>query len=139
MTKRLYLFNATLILFSLILFSCTSPYQEQVNSYNSSKNKVNLGMSMNQTLTILPYPEKTDSYLHDGKIRDIVYIRSGWISDSKLTDDELTPYIFEDKILIGIGWAMLGGAKTTGTPDSGATYCYEYWNAYLQMYQLICT
>ena len=34
------------------------------------------------------------------------------------TDDEFTPYIFEDGKLIAIGWHILGGPKTKGRiPD----------------------
>ncbi len=135
---RIKLHLVSNIMLFLLLVSCVSPYQEQVNNYNAVKQNVSLGMDMYQAMRILPTPEKTESYMHNNKVREIIYIRSNWISDNKLTDDEVTPYIFEDKKLIGIGWAMLGGAKSTGTPSTGSTYCYEFWNEYMQMYQIIC-
>ena len=142
-TIKLNLNNKLLIatIVSLLIFAnCTSPYQTEVNSYNEIKSKVSLGMSFSQASSILPYAQKTDSYIKDGKRVDILYIRSDWISDGKTTDDELTPYIFEDQILVGIGWTMLGGAKTSGTPNTGGgvTNCYEFWNAYINMYQTVC-
>ena len=42
------------------------------------------------------------------------YHRTGWTSDGLLTDDELTPYVFKNDVLVSIGWQALGGVKTTG-------------------------
>jgi len=43
---------------------------------------------------------------------EILYYRSGWQRDGIVTDDEFTPYIFNDGVLVAIGWTTLGGPKT---------------------------
>ena len=45
---------------------------------------------------------------------EILYFRSGWQSDGITTDDEFTPYVFNDDVLVAIGWATLDGPKTQG-------------------------
>ena len=44
----------------------------------------------------------------------IHYCRTSWIPDNQFTDDEYTPVIFENGILIAVGWDRLGGPKTMG-------------------------
>ncbi len=55
-----------------------------------------------------------EMFMRKGKTIEIHYVRSGWIADGANTDDEYTPYIFEDDVLVAIGWRTLGGAKTRG-------------------------
>ena len=50
-----------------------------------------------------------DSYTHADTLVEIYYMRSGRQPDGLTTDDEFTPYIFNDGILMGIGWKLLGG------------------------------
>ena len=64
-----------------------------------------------------------ESSLHDGKVREIHFARSRRIPDGRTTDDEFTPYVFEDDVLVAIGWTYLGGPKTIGSPGSGAEDC----------------
>ena len=42
----------------------------------------------------------------------IIYVRSDWYSDGQSTDDEFTPYVFENQSLVSTGWQKLGGIKT---------------------------
>lgn len=57
-------------------------------------------------------PYRTESGLTiDGRPMEIVYyytdIKSGGIADDSITDDELTPLVFEQDVLVGWGWQFL--------------------------------
>ena len=49
-----------------------------------------------------------DRYTKQGVSVEIYYMRSGWQPDGLITDDEFTPYLFNDNKLVGIGWSALG-------------------------------
>ncbi len=55
-----------------------------------------------------------ERFVKDGKRVFILYARSSLQHDGLTTDDEFTPYVFEDGILVAIGWSTLGGPKTQG-------------------------
>ncbi|HZT07813.1 MAG TPA: hypothetical protein VFC51_12335, partial [Chloroflexota bacterium] len=50
----------------------------------------------------------------EGKPVEIYYFRSGWVADGRLTDDELTPYVFIEDKLVAVGWTGIGGPQTHG-------------------------
>lgn len=114
-----YLILATIILIT----GCVSPYKATVDDYLSAYINIELGMSVEEVKAILD-PSQTrlsnteiklsDKYEKEGVIVEIHYFRSGWQSDGITTDDEFTPYIFNDGILVAIGWQVLGGAKSQG-------------------------
>ena len=64
--------------------------------------------------------KQPDMYKKEGVLVEILYFRSGWQSDGLTTDDEFTPYLFNDGKLVAIGWVILGGAKSQGqtTPET---------------------
>jgi len=79
---------------------------------------VKIGDSREEVLAILhPTQAKLRAHLKrapehwidskSGKAVDLYYFRSGWVSDGRLTDDELTPYLFIDNTLVAIGWNAL--------------------------------
>ena len=90
-------------------------------------NKINRGDYKEQVLAILEptqrrlsnsdrkYPEK---YFKYGVLVEIYYFRSGWQDDRLNTDDEYTPYVFNDGKLVAIGWEALGGPRLWSTPGS---------------------
>ena len=116
-----------------ILFACvicllngcvsTSPYQATVDDYVAAYPSIELGMNQKEVATILA-PSQTrlssseikqpDKYLKNRVKIDIVYYRSGWNSDGITTDDEFTPYVFNNNKLVAIGWQSIGGVKTQG-------------------------
>lgn len=49
---------------------------------------------------------------------EIFYMRTGRQADGITTDDEFTPYIFNDGKLAGIGWSLIGGPKSQGQATS---------------------
>lgn len=59
-----------------------------------------------------------DRFLKDGVEVYIYYARSGRQPDGLTTDDEFTPYVFQNGKLVAVGWATLGGPKTHGQATS---------------------
>jgi len=56
-------------------------------------------------------------------------MRSARQPDGLTTDDEFTPYIFNDERLVRIGWQVLGGPKALGQATS---------DTYIQHTQQLC-
>lgn len=107
--------------------SMESPYQLTVNDYVAAAPKVSLGMTKAQIIETLQPSQvrlgnteikQSDMYTKDGVLVEILYFRSGWQSDGITTDDEFTPYLFNDGRLVAVGWAILGGAKSQGQARS---------------------
>jgi len=91
--------------------------------YDAVENQVKLGDSKDKVLAILlPTQEsvprnnrkKSDKYMKDGVAVEIYYMRTGRQPDGITTDDEFTPYLFNDDILVGIGWEVIGGEQSHG-------------------------
>lgn len=105
------------------LLGCVSSgyLQESIDSFKAESARVSLGQSEADVLAILQptqsrlapkFTKPTEEYMQDGKRRKIYFFRSRSFPDGLVTDDEFTPYIFEDGVLIGIGWTAIGGPKT---------------------------
>ena len=125
-------FFATIISFGFLTGCMESPYQKTVDDYLAAYKQVSIGMTMDEIGVILEPSQKrlssTDSKRPDkfkkgNKSVDIVYYRTGWNSDGITTDDEFTPYIFENGKLVAMGWQTLGGAKSQGQATS-SSYTY---------------
>lgn len=107
--------------------------KRSIDGYNQVKSQVKLGDSRQSVVALLEplqinvrgdLKKDTDTYISDGKTVEIYYARSSISNDGLTTDDEFTPYIFHDDVLVGIGWAMLGGPKTQGQAVDN-TYIYK--------------
>lgn len=103
--------------------SMVPPYQLTVDDYVAAAPKVSLGMTKPQVVEILQPSQirlrnteikQPEMYTKDGVLVEILYFRSGWQQDGITTDDEFTPYLFNDGKLVAVGWAILGGAKSQG-------------------------
>jgi hypothetical protein len=112
-------------LFSIPLLSgcVSSPYQATVDDYVVAYQNISLGMLKHEVVSILTPSQKRissselkqpDMYKKGETNVDILYFRSGWNSDGLTTDDEFTPYVFNDGKLVAVGWQSLGGAKSQG-------------------------
>jgi len=113
---------STLCALAIAIFAsgCVSKYQLTVDEYAAAAHRINLGDSKEQVLTIL---EPTQSRLDNSDRKypvlctrqgisvEIYYFRSGWQDDFLNTDDEYTPYVFNDEKLVAIGWEALGGPR----------------------------
>ena len=120
-TKALILF----VLLSLgILTGCVALQIDQASrEFNKVQDQVSLGDFKDKVLAILnPTQEnvplnsrkKADKYIKESVLIEIYYMRTSRQSDGITTDDEFTPYIFNDGKLVGIGWALMGGPKSYG-------------------------
>ena len=93
-----------------------------IKEYYVVHDQIRVGDSKEKVLSLLEPGQSKLSARHkkppmrftrDGHLYDVYFVRSGSIPDRQTTDDELTPYVFEDGILIEIGWDFLGGPKRT--------------------------
>jgi len=107
----------------LFLSGAACQVNQAMIKYNSVKEQVSLGDTKNKVLGILNptlsplssnMMKQSEKYMKDGVLVEVYFFRSGLQPDGLTTDDEFTPYIFNDGKLVGIGWTMLGGAKSQG-------------------------
>jgi len=128
------------LILALMLIGCApSRFQITVDEYVAVAPKVRLGMSKKEVNEILEPSQHrlrnteikhSDIYEKEGVLVEISYFRSGWQNDGITTDDEFTPYLFNDGKLVGVGWAVLGGPKSQGQATSETnvyTNSYGYW------------
>ena len=116
---------------AFVLVGCaSSPYQKTVDDYMSVYPKISLGMAKENVVKILSPSQQQlsntdikqpDIYKKEGVNIEILYFRSGWNADGLTTDDEFTPYIFNDGKLVAVGWQTLGGPKSQGQAKSNNT------------------
>lgn len=118
--RRAILFAA----FSLFVSGCaTLEIERSISQFNSVASDVSLGDKKSKVLEILgPTQEdlsdharkRKDYFMSGPDIIEIYYFRSSRQPDGLTTDDEFTPYMFKNDVLVSIGWAALGGPKTHG-------------------------
>ena len=119
-----------IIFFSLLLSNQSkaldrSSLKQTINECKKLINSSQLGQHTSQTMwpfhqdTILKQPSKM---LVEGKSIVTYYCRTGWIEDSRNTDDEYTPFVFINDELSAIGWESLGGPKTRGASQADIGY-----------------
>lgn len=106
----------------LMLAGCASNgINKSIKEHEAVRSFVELGQSKEQVLTVLAraqrdlqprYGKPPESYMYDGKKREVYFLRSRSFNDGLVTDDEFTPYVFEDNVLVAIGWTAIGGPKT---------------------------
>ena len=110
-----------LIILLLIVGCVPNPYDLTVESYQEQSPRINLGMTKYEVSQILsPTQEllptisikERGMYMRDSIFTEIIYYRSKHYSDGKNTDDEYTPYIFEDSALVAVGWETIVGYKS---------------------------
>lgn len=94
-----------------------------VSKYNKVADQIELGDSKNKVLGILnptlkglgqSAKKNPDKYIKNNVRVEIHYFRTGRQPDNLTTDDEFTPYVFNDGKLVAIGWRVLGGPKSVG-------------------------
>lgn len=117
------------IFLALALSACAgSEIDRSAANYDEVKDQVSLGDSKQQVLALLEpgqanldprWQKVPDRYVDGNATVEVYYFRSSYQSDGLVTDDQYTPYIFRNGILVGIGWAMLRGPmaaqEATGT------------------------
>lgn len=112
---------ALLLIVFVISFAGCEAIDSSIKKYYAVADQIKLGDSKEKVLGILiptqvklPFDEvkSSDFYMEGDDLMEIYYIRSGKQPDNLTTDDEFTPYIFKNEILIAIGWKTLGGPKS---------------------------
>jgi len=107
----------------LFLTGCVATTDSAIKKHDAVRSQVDLGDSKGRVLSILlPTQEELspdaskppERYMKDGVKVEIYFMRSRLQPDGLTTDDEFTPYVFNDGKLVGIGWQILGGASTQG-------------------------
>jgi hypothetical protein len=98
---------------------------QAINNYLAVADQVQLGQSKKEVLDILlpaqqglsvSQAKASERYIDGDTLKEIYFMRSRSFSDGLVTDDEFTPYVFEDGKLVAIGWTAIGGPKTQAQP-----------------------
>ncbi len=110
----------------LVLLGCAGTVvhiDRAIRAHDQASKHVDLGGSKQDVLALLEPTQEgltpsgrkpPDRYIKDGVAVDIYYYRSRRQPDGLTTDDEFTPYVFNDGKLVAIGWASIGGPKSVG-------------------------
>ena len=114
--------RATVVVFALLATGCVSnSIQQTIGAYDAARGEISLGQSKQDVLSVLlptqsalggQFAKTPETYIEDGKTIEIYFMRSRSFNDGIVTDDEFTPYVFEDDALVAIGWTAIGGPKT---------------------------
>jgi hypothetical protein len=103
---------------------------QSINVYFEAAKQIELGQPKEKVLSILEPTQSAlhsrerkqpDKYIRDGAQVEIHYFRSARQPDGFTTDDEFTPYMFNEGRLVAIGWAALGGPFSNARSPSGAS------------------
>lgn len=115
---------------TLMVFGCATSWELTVDDYMKAAPQISLGDTKEKVISILQPTQRRlrnteikqlDKYMKVGVLVEILYFRSGWQSDGITTDDEFTPYIFNDGKLVAIGWQYIGGPKSQGQASDDNT------------------
>tara|TARA_R110002072_G_scaffold301408_1_gene481085 strand:+ start:1174 stop:1674 length:501 start_codon:yes stop_codon:yes gene_type:complete len=113
--------HMALIIIVALMSACTTNYAAPAR-YAEVKDQVDLGMTRYEFEQVmapvnsgtLAHQKRTDeTFTDNGRVFDIVYVRTGRIPDGIETDEEYTPYVFQDGVLVAFGWRAIGGMKFT--------------------------
>jgi len=112
------------IFFAITLLGCANREIDiAIARHEAIASSINLGdkienvlPKLNNAMTGLRAGAKKppEKYIKKGVRVEIYYARSLRQPDGLTTDDEFTPYVFNDGVLAAIGWQSIGGPKTTG-------------------------
>ena len=125
MNSRIFLVISAFLLMAGCSPVVTDPSSIEltIDDYMMAAPNVKLDMTKSEVMDILQPTQvrldrteikQPDMYKKDGVLVEILYFRSGLQADGLTTDDEFTPYLFNDGKLVAVGWAVLGGAKSHG-------------------------
>ena len=92
-----------------------------IKAYEAVAPQVKLGQSKAEVLALLQPTQAelsarngkaSETYMEGEVVKEVYFFRSRSFNDGLVTDDEFTPYVFEDGTLVAIGWTAIGGPKT---------------------------
>ena len=117
-------------IFIFTLSGCVQDIDDSISNYRQVSHQISLGDSRAEVVPILSaamkdlggeYRKGPESYIKDGIKVEIYYARTLRQADGLTTDDEFTPYVFNNGKLVGIGWTSLGGSSSQGQAQSTTT------------------
>ena len=108
---------------ALFLLGCSAHLTIDTDSVNDSnddvKDQISLGASKQEVLDVLTpdydlamkvrYLKDAEKYIPDGSVVEIYYMKSIQNADDRATDGEITPFMFVDDQLTGMGWDVVDG------------------------------
>jgi len=106
---------------ALLACATSGAVTQAIHAYTHQAPRIELGQSMEKVLGILQptqanlpakFSKPPETFVENGKTKKIYFFRSRSFADGLVTDDEFTPYVFEDGVLVAIGWTAIGGPKT---------------------------
>jgi hypothetical protein len=112
---------STAVILVFLLSGCGA-VDKVVKEYRGLQDQIKLGDPKEKVLPLLEQNQEKLSAVHkkppqrftrNGHLYDVYFARSGQVPDGATTDDEFTPYVFEDGLLTEIGWDFLGGPERT--------------------------
>jgi hypothetical protein len=119
-----------------LLSACVSnqSISTAILAYEAQAGNVQLGQSKTEVLAMLSptqasmpsrFGKPFEAYIEDDKLKEVYFFRSRSFSDGLVTDDEFIPYVFEDGVLIAIGWTAIGGPKTQAQQRESEMHIYR--------------
>ncbi|MBC8493604.1 MAG: DUF3192 domain-containing protein [bacterium] len=100
---------------------------DAITNYRQVSHQISLGDSKAKVVSILDEAQKdvpikwrksSETYIKDDVEVEIYYSRTRRQADGLVTDDEFTPYVFNNSKLVAIGWTSIGGTKSQGQARS---------------------
>ena len=112
-------FRIVVLLVALIGVAGCAPNpvtQKAVVEYQSVASQISIGDSRDHALAILQtnqqvipshFKRRPERYLSYGDQVEIHFIRTGLDSGSSNNDDDFTPYVFKNDVLVSVGWTYV--------------------------------
>lgn len=102
-------------------------YEAQVGNIKLGQSKAEVLAMLSPTQASMPsrFGKPFESYIEDDKLKEVYFFRSRSFADGLVTDDEFTPYVFEEGVLIAIGWTAIGGPKTQAQQRESELHIYR--------------
>lgn len=124
----------SILAIALFLSGCSAHVVIDTDSESGSIthaiNQVKLGDSRQEVLDILTpdydlamkvrYVKDAEKFFPDGSVVEIYYMKSVQSDDDQATEGEITPYMFVDDQLTGMGWDVVDGPKMEAPARKGS-------------------
>ena len=126
--------GAASIIFLLSACASNQSISTAILAFEAQAGNVQLGQSKAEVLAMLSptqanmpsrFGKPFEAFLEDDKLKEVYFFRSRSFADGLVTDDEFIPYVFEDGVLIAIGWTAIGGPKTQAQQRESDVHIYR--------------
>ena len=112
----LNLLSLVIVIVCLIGCAPNSVTQNAVASYKSVTSQISIGDQRDYVLAILEknqrgipahFKRSSERYLSYGDQVEIHFVRTGLDSGGSNYDDDFTPYVFKNNVLVSVGWTYV--------------------------------